>query len=108
MILNDSEACTTMYFQSSPLPKALPSKKKWLLPLWLLHLQKKKKTTNYGHRINEVKYKIKMFYIHRAIFHNCVKQKVLLNVYTRTWWKIPDIKLLELRLELIGPPISIW
>lgn len=85
MILNDSEACTTMYFQSSsPLPKALPSKKKMTLTIVNSTLAEKEKTTNYGHKINEVKYKIKMFYIHRAIFHNRVKQKVLLNVYTRT------------------------
>lgn len=51
-------------------------------------------------RSNELKHKIKMLSIHRAIFHNGVKQKVLVNVYTRTWWKIPDIKLLVRRLEL--------
>lgn len=56
-----------------------------------------RKTINYDHRINELKQKIKMFYTHRAIFHSGVKQKVLVNVYTRTWWKIPDIKLLELK-----------
>lgn len=41
-----------------------------------------------------------MFYIHRAIFHSGVKQKVLVSVYTRAWWKIPDLKHLQPRLEL--------
>lgn len=47
-------------------------------------LGEEEKTLNYGHRINELKHKIKMFYIHRAIFHIGVKQKVLVDVYTRT------------------------
>ena len=47
-------------------------------------LGEEEKNLNYGHGINQLKHQIKMFYIHRAIFHTGFKQKVLLDVYTRT------------------------
>lgn len=90
------------------LPLLHPIKKKKKVTSTIVNniLGEEEKTLNYGHRTNELKHKVKMFYIHRAIFHTAVKQKFLVDVYTRTWRKIPDIKLLELRLELRGPPTS--
>ena len=84
MILNDSEPCTTMHFQSSSPPPHQKKKKKVTSTIVNNILGEEEKTLNYGHRINELKHKIKMFYIHRAIFHIGVKQKFLVDVYTRT------------------------
>ena len=47
-------------------------------------LGEEEKNLNYGHGINQLKHKIKMFYIHRAIFHTGFKQNILVDVYTRT------------------------
>lgn len=72
MILNDPEPCTVMYFQSSSPP---PHKKKVLSTILNDTLEEEEKIINYGHRINELKHKIKICFISTQQFFTVVSNK---------------------------------